>query len=114
MPYFDVATTRKLTTETKTQLQRELGRLIELIPGKSEQWLMTQLRDEACLSFAGSNEEPAAVVTLKTFGELKPEQYDLLTAEICSCIQQLLQTQPSRIYVMYEPVTHWGWNSSNF
>lgn len=114
MPYFDVATTQKLTTETKTQLQHALGRLIEWIPGKSEQWLMVQIRDGACLSFAGSDREPAAVVTLKTFGELESEQYDLLTAGICGSVQELLQTDPVRTYVIYEPVTHWGWNSSNF
>lgn len=114
MPYFDIATTQKLTNTSKKQLQQEMGRIIELIPGKSESWLMVQLHDEACLSFAGTADAPAAVVTLKTFGELVSEQYDMLTAEICQRVGTLLQTSSDRIYVIYEPITHWGWNGSNF
>lgn len=114
MPYFDVYTTRHLSAECKKCLQQQLGRIIELIPGKSESWLMVQIHEDAYLSFAGSNAEPAAMVTLKTFGELEKEHYDLLTAEICSCLHEVLQTEPTRIYVAYEPVVHWGWNSSNF
>ena len=113
MPYFHIATTQKLTDASKRQLQQEMGRIIEMVPGKSESWLMVQLHDEACLSFAGTV-APAAVVTLKTFGELVPEQYDMLTAELCPRISVLLQTDPDRIYVIYEPITHWGWNGSNF
>ena len=114
MPYFDIATTQNLTDASKKQLQQEMGRIIELVPGKSERWLMVQLHDEVCLSFAGSADAPAAVITLKTFGELMAEQYDMLTTEICQCVGTLLQTNPDRIYVIYEPITHWGWNGSNF
>lgn len=114
MPYFDVSTTQKASASLKKDIQQELGRIIELIPGKSERWLMVQIHDEASLSFAGSDESPAAIITLKTFGELAPEQYDMLTAEICQRISSLLQTKPERIYVLYESVTHWGWNGANF
>ena len=48
MPYFDIATTQKLTDASKKQLQQEMGRIIELVPGKSERWLMVQLHDEVC------------------------------------------------------------------
>lgn len=114
MPYFDVKTTTSLNAETKENLYHELARIIELVPGKSESWVMVNLADQAQMCFAGISAEPAAAVVLKTFGELEGQYYDLLTKEICSRISPMIGVQPDRLYVTYEPITHWGWNGENF
>ena len=114
MPYFSVSTTNKTTTKVKQEIKAELGRIIEMIPGKSEEWLMVKFDDESYISFGGKDDVPSALIILDTFGELSGELYDMLTRELCSSIGKLLDTDPKRIYVIYEPITHWGWNGSNF
>ncbi len=114
MPYCEVITTTKVDKSRDMELSHELARIIELIPGKEERWVMTHIEDQARMAFAGDNEQPCAMITLKTFGELTPEQYDMLTKEMCSSASKLLGVAPDRLYVKYEPIVHWGWNGENF
>lgn len=114
MPYCEVITTEKIEKADEKKLNREIARIIELIPGKSERWVMTHIEDEARMSFAGTGEEPTAMITVKTFGELTGEYYDLLTREFCGELSKLIGVPPDRVYVVYEPITHWGWNKENF
>ena len=44
MPYIDLKTTAKVTKEKEIALKAAFGKAIELIPGKSERWLMVGLR----------------------------------------------------------------------
>lgn len=114
MPYLEILTTTKVEKAEEIKLHHELARLIELIPGKSERWVMTHIEDEAKMAFAGSNDEPVAMVTVKTFGELLTEQYDMLTKEICPSLSSALNVPQERLYVKYESINHWGWNGGNF
>ena len=37
-----------------------------------------------------------------------------MTAAITQILSEELSLEPSRIYVQYEEVNHWGWNGRNF
>lgn len=114
MPYFEVQTSGRLPEAERPALRRELARIIELVPGKSERWVMVHIEDGADMSFAGDAGQPAAMVLLKTFGELDKDLYDLLTRELCASLPQLLKVPAERLYIVYEPICHWGWNGENF
>ncbi len=114
MPYFEVQTTKKVKEEKRDELYHELARIIEMVPGKSESWVMVHLEDDAKMSFGGVSSEPAACINIKTFGELEDKYYDMLTAEICKSMSSFLEIDTKRVYVVYEPVKHWGWDGSNF
>lgn len=114
MPYCEIITTSKVEKAEEMKLNHEIARIIEQIPGKSERWVMTHIQDEARMAFAGTNEVPAAMIMVKTFGELTSEQYDMLTKSFCNTVARLLEVPSERLYVTYEPVTHWGWDSANF
>ncbi len=114
MPYFHIRTNRAVEEASKEALYQELGRIIELIPGKSAGWVMTGLDAEADLCFAQDSSQPAAMVLLKSMGGLESRQYDLLTEELCAAVHRLLDIPPDRIYVTYESIAHWGWNGKNF
>ena len=114
MPYCEILTTTKVEKAEEMKLNHEIARIIEQIPGKSERWVMTHIQDETRMAFAGTNAAPAAVITVKTFGELAPEQYDMLTKSFCQSAAQLLKVPSDRLYVTYEPITHWGWDGANF
>lgn len=114
MPYFEVNTSVTLDAECREALYHELGRIIELVPGKSESWVMVHVMDQSPMCFAGESGQPTAAVVLKTFGQLEDKYYDLLTREICTRIGSMLGVDPKRLYVTYEPITHWGWDGANF
>ena len=114
MPYIHLCTNREISGEKGEKLKSCFGKRIELIPGKSEQWLMVRIEDNCRLWFAGGN-SPAAIMTLKAFGgELRGECYDALTSALIGDVSTELDIPEDRIYIEYENTMHWGWNGRNF
>lgn len=113
MPFISTSTNVKITNAQEISLKEKLGKAIELIPGKSETWLMLSFQAEQSLWFKGTN-EPAAYVEVKSFGSAPDSAYDKLTKAVTALVAEELGVNPARIYVKYEEISHWGWNGSNF
>lgn len=114
MPYISTKTTVTVNPEKREAIKKKLGNAIELLPGKSEDWLMVSFDDNSSMYFKGSDEKPLAFVEVKLFGKSSEDAYRKLTKKITEIIQQELSIQPDCIYVKYEEVSTWGWNGSNF
>ena len=114
MPFISTKTSKTLTVEQKTALKERFGKAIELIPGKSERWLMLGFEDGITMSFAGNMTEPAAMVEVDIFGSTTKAAYDSLTKELCAIVEDITAIPASRIYIKYREVDTWGWNGQNF
>lgn len=114
MPFINSKISTPLSAEQETNIKEKLGKAIELIPGKSESWLMVGFEPEASLYFRGDNSQPAAFVEVSVFGSENPDAFSRLTAQICKIYQDVLGIAPDHIYVKYQAVSSWGWNGSNF
>ena len=113
LPYISTRTNVKLSNDQCESIKTKLGKAIELLPGKSENWLMLSFEDESNLYFKGKNDKPF-VVDVKLFGKASKDAYNNLTREIANILHEELNIQPDCIYVKYEEVSTWGWNGSNF
>jgi len=113
MPYINVKTSAAVAPEQETALKTALGAAITAI-GKSEAWLMVEIEDNRRLWFRGENSEPMAMVEVELFGKAGDEQYDKMTKEICEILTKTLGISGEEIYVKYEEIAHWGYNSFNF
>ncbi|MBR5242459.1 MAG: hypothetical protein IKV20_04895 [Clostridia bacterium] len=114
MPYIDLKTTAKVTKEKEIALKAAFGKAIELIPGKSERWLMVRLADECKMFLAGDNKDEIAMVEIDIFGSAADAAYDALTERACDILNEELSIKKDKIYVKYREVDHWGWNGENF
>lgn len=114
MPYIKTTTTQKITDRQKQELKEALGTAIELIPGKSEAWLMLAFEDGVTMAFKGDMTTPAAMVEVDIFGSTTSSAYDALTAEICRIISLHIGVPSDRIYVKYRECNRWGYNGFNF
>ena len=114
MPYISTKTNVKLTDDKCESIKKKLGKAIELIPGKSESWLMVSFDDEGKLYFKGKSDRPLAFVEVKLLGKASRDAYNNLTREITNILNEELGIQPDGIYVKYEEVSNWGWNGSSF
>ena len=101
MPYINTVTTRKISDSERNEIKSELGKIISLFPGKSEDWLMLSFSDDVKMYFRGDDGEDTAYVEVKIFG-------------ICELYEEKLGIPSERIYVKYEECDKWGWNGSNF
>ena len=82
MPFIDSKVSVKITDEQEKELKTRLGQAISLIPGKSENWLMTGFEDEYHLYFRGDNSEPVAYIEVRLFGGPNKDAFNKMTAEI--------------------------------
>lgn len=114
MPCIQTKVNVKIPKDKETAIKTKFGKAIELLPGKSESWLMLSFEDECDLYFKGKNDEGMAFVEVKLFGKANDAAYDKLTAAITKILNEELNISPANIYVKYEETEHWGWNGSNF
>lgn len=114
MPFIGSKVSVKISKEKEEIIKSKLGEAIQLIPGKSETFLMVGFEDEYSLYFAGEKLEKGAFIEVKIFGKASKEAYADLTAAICRIYEEELEIPQNKIYVKYEEVQDWGWNGRNF
>lgn len=114
MPYIDTKTSAIITKDQKDRLIKEFGAAIELIPGKSEEWLMLNFDGGCRMAFRGISDVPCAMIDVQIFGKTTDQAYDALTERICTIINDTLQIPSDRIYVKYTEKDRWGYNGFNF
>lgn len=113
MPFIDSKITVPVTPEKKEVIKSELGKAISTLH-KTETYLMIGIDDEYDLWMAGKKLENGAYVSVSLFGSASSADYDKMTAQICELYEKELGIPGNAIYVTYHPISHWGWNSSNF
>lgn len=114
MPFINSKVNVKISKEDEVKIKQELGKAIEIIPGKSENWLMLGFEDEYSLYFKGDDKEKIAFIEVKIFGKASKNDYQMLTKKICDIYNNILGISTDKIYVKYEEVSYWGWNGNNF
>lgn len=114
MPFIQSKTSFPMTKEEEKKVKEGLGRAIQLIPGKTEDWLMVGFEQNLSMYFRGNQEDKTAYVNVKVFGSTPKSACEKLTKEICRIYEAELQVPADRIYVTFDDCEKWGWNGSMF
>lgn len=114
MPFINLKTSVDLSKEKEELLRQKLGKIIEIIPEKSEEWLMIGFEDSYKLHFKGEELSKGAFINVKIFGTTTKEIYAKLTKELCSLLEEVLEIPRDRVFITYDEVEVWGWNGENF
>ena len=111
MPLIEINTSTKCIVENDS-LQKEVSELIANLTGKPENYVMTMIKSNTEMTFAGSN-EPCCFIKLKSIGSLKPSS---MTKSICNIIASKTNITANRIYIEFIDVkaSNWGFNNSTF
>lgn len=113
MPHVSITVNRPVSFELQEKLKQEMGRKIELIPRKTEKWLMCQINDNANLYFGGTK-DAAVYIEVKIFGGIDKETVGQFTAEVTEAVSSILDVPPDRIYISFFATGVWGYNGRNF
>ena len=114
MPCIQTKVNVKISREKEETLKSRFGKAIELLPGKSENWLMLTFEDNCRMYFKGTNQPGIAFVNVKIFGKADAGDFEKLTEVLTKIINEELGISPSRTYIQYEESQYWGWNGNNF
>jgi hypothetical protein len=108
MPYIQVSIGQKLSVPQREMLKSELGRLISIIPGKTEQGLIVNIQDGFSL-YMGGTEEPAAYIDLRVYTKTDPEAKKRITGEIFDLIAREFAIPKARQYLTIGEYENWGY-----
>lgn len=116
MPYINSTVTIKLSEEKKEVLKTKLGKLMQDVLGKSEQWLFVGFKEEETIYFKGEKREKAAVIEVKMLGTKPTQDKEIFTAEVCKIFSEEVSISGENIYVIFTEVEqgNWGWNGGMF
>lgn len=114
MPYIELNVNKTVEKKLKETIKSTLGKLIEKLPGKSENWLMVNINDNSSLYFKGSIEGAIMIKVLVYGSEYSSTILNNFTNEITNYLSKELNITPQRIYVSYFFTNNWGFNGSNF
>lgn len=123
MPFIHVRTNVRVDDSAKSKRENLFGKAISLLPGKSQEWLMTRIEDDCRMTFSGSD-EPLRRIKVSVYKETSGEgsyaidqagkDYDGLTGKLTDIVSSLLPIRKDRIYVSYFETPYWGYNGSDF
>ncbi|MDR2478912.1 MAG: hypothetical protein LBD48_06330 [Treponema sp.] len=109
MPYISVAIGHKLEAAQKEKLTAELGRLITIIPGKTEADLIVQIQDSGALYMDG-REIPCAYIDLRVYTKTSDEAKKRFTRETCAFIAREFNIPVERQYLTIREFENWGYD----
>lgn len=114
MPFISTKTNQSISKKTAKALKEAYASAIELLPGKTEKWLMLSFEGDTEMAFHGDMDSPMAYVSVSLVGTAPREAYDAMTVRLCEIMGEVLGIAPDMVYVKYEEADCWGWNHINF
>ena len=88
MPYIQTMTNVGISGKKEQTIKQRMGEAIELIPGKSESWLMLSFHDDSHMYFRGED-EPCAICQVKLYGSASERAYDDLTGALTDILSEM-------------------------
>jgi phenylpyruvate tautomerase PptA (4-oxalocrotonate tautomerase family) len=108
MPYLSVHIGQRLESAQKEKLKAELGRLITIVPGKTEPDLMLSLQDEPM--YFGGEAVSCAYIDLRIYAKTTEEAKKRFTRETCAMIAREYGIPVERQYLTIQEFENWGYD----
>jgi hypothetical protein len=112
MPYINVNVSKALQPQQKEQIKAEMGKLISLIPGKSEDVTMVQVVDGCALYKGGRALDNGAFVDIRLLGGASKQSKEALTKAMFVSLGKLLGIDTGDMYTNITEFESWGYNGS--
>ena len=114
MPFIISRMNVPISAEQETKLKTLLGLAIELVPGKSEEYLLLGFEDNCRLYLRGDNSRPIAYIEADIFGNEGHMGYEQFTAAVTDIFAETLGIPAENVYVRYADIPSWGAGGMNF
>lgn len=113
MPFIEIKTNIDVSDKSVSLIEKILGKDIEILPGKSEKWLMISVNDNQKMCFGG-NDEPCLIALVDLYGKCDDKSLNSFTSKVSTFLSSELNIPKERIYVRYQFTDYWGYDGENF
>lgn len=108
MPFIKAKVSCSISGEQENELKARMGKAIELVPGKTEAYLLLEFEPNCHLWLRGENKEPIAYIEAAIFGNEGHAGYPAFSAEVTCAFWEVLGILPENCYIKYEDITAWS------
>jgi hypothetical protein len=109
MPYLSVSIGQKLEAAQREKLKTGLGRLITIIPGKTEPDLIVHIQDSGVM-YIGGADVPCVYIDLRVYTKTTDEAKKRFTRETCAFIAREFGIPAARQYLTIHEFESWGYD----
>ena len=113
MPFIISRVNTGITSQQELQLKGRMGKAIELVPGKSEEYLLLGFEGDCHLSLRGKGDEPIAYIQASIFGNESHAGYDRFSAEVTRIFHETLGIPEANVYICYADIPDWAVGGMN-
>lgn len=110
MPFVIARVNMPVNKDQELEIKTRLGKAIERIPGKNEQFLLFGIEDEFHFYLRGDGEQKAAYIEAAIFGNEDHVGFDAFAAESTAVFQQVLGIPAGNIYIKFDDIGTWSVN----
>lgn len=108
MPYIAVNTAKALSQSERETVKSELGKLIRMLPNKSERVLMVDFCGGREIWLGGVKRENGAFVDVRLWGACEPEAKKKFTEAVFSMLEKNIGSSPDSAYLTIGEYANWG------
>lgn len=108
MPFIISRVNISISKEQEKLIKSKLGKAIELVPGKSEQYLLLEFEDNCRLYLRGDSSKPIAYITASIFGNEHHLGYEEFSKEVTKIFNEVLNIPVESIYIKFDDISSWS------
>ena len=108
MPFISVSVSCTLTKAQKDDIKSRLGKLIEILPTKTEKSLMVDISDNHSIYYAGEENEKAAFIDLRIYKESPFDAKSEFFRRMCDMLGEVAGIDNDNIYFNVFELSNWG------
>ncbi len=108
MPFLISKVNIPISPEQEQELKSKHGKALELVPGKSEEYLFLCVEDQCRLWLRGDSSRPMGYLTVSIFGNESHAGYREFSAAVTDIYRDLFEIAPEDFYIKFDDITAWS------
>ncbi len=108
MPFLVSKVNVPVSAEQEKELKARMGKAIELVPGKSEEYLFLSVEEQCRLWLRGDNSRPMGYLTVSIFGNESHTGYQKFSSAVADIYRDLFAISPEDFYIKFDDITAWS------
>lgn len=111
MPFIRITTTKTLTLQQEVALKETVGKLITILPNKTEDYLMVHIEDNQVMYFKGKELE-CLRITAQIYGHAQDSYKKEFIETLMKEVEKITGIPVAQQYATFEEFDHWGLNGN--
>lgn len=108
MPFISIHTNTKLDDSKKSKIAEELGKDIEVVPGKNVGNLMVEINDQKYMVYSGSKDKETVYMSIRLHKATEMQVKEQLISLCYSILCRNTGIPEDNIYITIEEFDNWG------